>query len=373
MIGKIGFRQKVQNAFNNQIYPFQKNKNDLKSREIEDFHSITNKVLGKSPVYVISQIGKAPNPLRKVIWLFILILGLCATFFEAYRFLTSFLEYPVVVSLHLDEKQDLEFPAVTVCNLNRMKTTHQRCLVPNISLERCIRPGITMTRTTLFMSERRSLQSCTAEFGGEIDQDTQKEFQFYMIYSTLSKEVRKEIGSQGDEFIKHCSFNGKACSVKTFVESQSLRYGNCFTFNQGSRNKTSPLIVSETEYWSGLEVTLELKYDEYMLFSDTVGARVHIHDPNEPPSPDNYGIDISSGFETSVAIMQTHEIRLASPYRDHCVNYSDEDPYRHSQSWCTRYCIQRINYMKCGCADPTLTSTTIFKTCNLTTEMKVVV
>ncbi|XP_055937970.1 degenerin mec-10-like [Argiope bruennichi] len=223
-----------------------------------------------------------------------------------------------------------------------------------------------MTRTTLFMSERRSLQSCTAEFGGEIDQDTQKEFQFYMIYSTLSKEVRKEIGSQGDEFIKHCSFNGKACSVKTFVESQSLRYGNCFTFNQGSRNKTSPLIVSETEYWSGLEVTLELKYDEYMLFSDTVGARVHIHDPNEPPSPDNYGIDISSGFETSVAIMQTHEIRLASPYRDHCVNYSDEDPYRHSQSWCTRYCIQRINYMKCGCADPTLTSTTIFKTCNLT-------
>ncbi|GBM06932.1 Degenerin mec-10 [Araneus ventricosus] len=366
MVGRIGFRERVQNAINNQTYPFLKNKNEVKDGEIDQFYSVTKKVLGKSPVYAISQIGMAQNPLRKMIWLLILILGFLASFHEAYRFLKCFLKYPVVVNLHLEKERNLDFPAVTVCNLNRMKSIYQRCLVPNISLESCLHPGLTMTRTTLFMSERRGLQSCTTQLGGKIDKENEANFQFFMKYSSLSEDIRKEIGSRGKEFIKHCSFNGKLCSENDFLESQSLRYGNCFTFNQASLNVTKPLTVSETEYWSGLELNLELNYDDYLPLSSTVGARVNIHDPNVPPSPEEYGIDISSGFETSVAITQTQEIRLPSPYRDHCVNYSDEGPYRHSQGLCVRYCIQKINYKTCGCADPTLTSTTRLKTCNLT-------
>ncbi|GIX77014.1 hypothetical protein CEXT_633021 [Caerostris extrusa] len=272
--------------------------------------------------------------------------------------------------------RSLEFPAVTICSLNRMMDSYKTCLNPNVTLERCLQPVMTTNngkpRTTLVISERRSLQSCTSALSGKLNNEKDHATRFLMKYLAVSMETRQAIGYQSKDFIKSCSFNWRSCSEEDFEEFQNLHYGNCFTFNKVNGNKTKAYTTSQTGHWSGLVLTLDLKYYEYMTDSATIGARVIIHDPKESPSPEETGINISPGFETSVALMKTFETRLPYPFRDQCANYGNIEiwPYYESQSQCIRECIQGTNYKVCGCADPSLTSTTSQKSCNLTDVLK---
>lgn len=43
---------------------------------------------------------------------------------------------------------------------------------------------------------------------------------------------------------------------------------------------------------------------DYIPISSSIGARIVIHEPHTRPNPEDYGINISPGFETSVAIQQ---------------------------------------------------------------------
>ncbi|GFW39531.1 transposable element Tc1 transposase [Trichonephila clavipes] len=53
-----------------------------------------------------------------------------------------------------------------------------------------------------------------------------------------------------------------------------------------------------------LDITLNLEVPDYSPITSSVGARVVIHKANAQPNPEDYGININPGFETSVAIQQ---------------------------------------------------------------------
>ncbi|GFY37031.1 hypothetical protein TNIN_182641 [Trichonephila inaurata madagascariensis] len=297
--------------------------------------------------------------------------GLMVSFYQAFRFINVYLQYPIVVTLQMDQKQFLDFPAVTVCNLNRIKEKYLRCIHSNVSLDLCYVQGflpVDNTKPNLIMSERTGLHSCTSEFRGNSDAEKDFTIQFLKTYLALNSKNRKKVGYGSKEFITLCSFNGKLCSAKDFTEFQNLRYGNCFTFNQLYQNESKPLTISQTGDQSGLVLVLDLLDLYYLNISSTIGARIIIHDPKEEPSPEETGINIAPGYETSVALTQTAVTRLPAPYRDHCGEYKNENiwPYHKSLNRCVRNCIQYNSFEVCGCADPTLPSMTSQKLCNLT-------
>ncbi|GFT79935.1 acid-sensing ion channel 4-A [Nephila pilipes] len=368
------FKTKVRAVINDKNFSCRKEKRDEKNQ----LYFISKQLLQQSSIYAVSQLGRCRNPYRKLIWLFILTCGLIASIYQAYRFLRCFLQYPVVVNVQVEQKWHLDFPAITICNLNRMKKTYENCLNLNISLENCLHPfilgsgrGISRVHH-LAISERRTLHACTSELSGKLDKEKNIMVQFLMNYLVLDKDRRKAIGYQGKEFIQKCSFNGQSCSAEDFEEFQNLHYGNCFTFNKNNHSAKT-LKISHIGDWTGLELTLDMKHREYMEVSNIVGARVVIHNPKEDPNPEERGLDISPGFETSVALMQSLDTRLPSPYRDHCMEYKNLHawPYHENQNSCIRNCIQDINFDTCGCIDPTWPSKTSQKPCNLTdsTEM----
>ncbi|GFQ81439.1 hypothetical protein TNCT_540921 [Trichonephila clavata] len=339
--------------------------------EKRKFISILQQLLQNSSIQAVSKIGTSPNPFLKIIWMLILVGGLMVSFYQAFRFLNVFLQYPILVTLQIDQKQFLDFPAVTVCNLNRIKKKYLQCLNSNISVGLCDVHGFLPkdnAKPNLVMSERTGLHSCTSEFRGSSDAEKDNTIQFLKIYSALNSKERKKAGYKSEEFIKLCSFNGKSCSAEDFTEFHNLRYGNCFTFNKFYQNKSKPLTISQSGDQSGLVLVLDLLYLYYLNISSTIGARIIIHDPKAGPSPEETGINIAAGYETSLALTQTVITRLPAPYRDHCSEYKNENiwPYHESLNKCVRNCIQDNSFEVCGCADPTLPSMTSQNLCNLT-------
>ncbi|GFV12253.1 hypothetical protein TNCV_1537491 [Trichonephila clavipes] len=337
----------------------------VKDQGKKDINLIFKQLLQKSSVLAVSRIRLSPNPFHKVVWMFILMGGLTITGYQVFRFLKVFLQYPVIMSLRLEQIYFLKFPAVSVCNLNRMKHKHLKCLDSDILLDSCV-SGAKIPN--LIMSERTGLYSCSSEFSGNSDAEKDDTIHFLKTYLAVSEERRKEAGYKSEEFIQQCSFNGKLCSVKDFAEFQSLRYGNCFTFNKFNQNISEPLMITQTGDQNGLVLVLDLSYPDYLNISSTIGARVIIHDPEEEPSLVDTGNNIAAGYETSIMLSKTFLGRLRSPYRDHCGEYKGENfwPYHESYNKCIRICIQEVSFKMCGCVDPTLPSTASRKLCNVT-------
>lgn len=87
--------------------------------EQKSLKSVLLNSLQKSSVYAVSQLVTSSGFGRRILWFLVLLVGLCGCSYEIYHFLTLYFQYPVVITLEVKNNWKLDFPAVTVCNLNR--------------------------------------------------------------------------------------------------------------------------------------------------------------------------------------------------------------------------------------------------------------
>ncbi|KAG8177221.1 hypothetical protein JTE90_025656, partial [Oedothorax gibbosus] len=252
-------------------------------------------------------------------------MGCC---YQIYGFGKIYFQYPIVVTLEEEQLDNSDFPAVTVCNQNRVQQRFKRCMYNPYYLEKCINTIIYFPETlppdkmSPFspLSERRSTVSSCKNGKHKVEKfsDHYKKLKFLNTYMQLNETQRIMIGHQAINFIDQCSFNGKACSSHDFETFGSLRYGNCFTFkNLKKKRDLNVSLVSQR----GLELVLNLDVENYVDFTELAGARVIIHNPLEDPSPEENGINVNPGFATSIAFLEQKMKRLPQPFKDQCKNY----------------------------------------------------
>lgn len=94
-------------------------KEDVNEQEPESLKHVILELLQKSSVYAVSQLVSSNGLGRKVLWFVVLIIGLLGCSYEICHFLSLYFQYPVVITLEVKNSWKLDFPAVTVCNLNR--------------------------------------------------------------------------------------------------------------------------------------------------------------------------------------------------------------------------------------------------------------
>lgn len=326
------------------------------------FTSVTKYILNKSSIYAVSQVGKAESPFRKLLWVLVLAVALLGCGYEIYRFLILYFQYPVVINLHVENEKSLEFPAVTICNLNRMRKVYEICLEYKYSHINCSTLSESDRKLFSEMIENRRLDSLFDQYNSELNDKRN----FLIQYSLLDSDSRKAFGHQINDLIRGCSFNGEPCSFHYFSYLQSLRYGNCYTFNKFSVEDDTVLKTSSVGMINGLDLVLNFDPEDYVPVTTSVGARVIIHDPRDDPNPSDEGVNIGPGFETTLAIKQTCVSRLPTPYKDHCITYgTDKSARGGNRKECVRSCIQEENYARCSCTDPTLPTFNNYRHCNV--------
>ncbi|GFT38048.1 acid-sensing ion channel 4-B [Nephila pilipes] len=300
--------------------------------------------------------------MRKLFWSLLLVIGLIRSAYKSYKFINFYFLYPIVFTLEKEEEKNITFPAVSICNFNRIK------------LE-CIDPGELnsineepITGTPLLLSERRHLFQCGNIQSSKRSKREKDRKRLLTNFYEMDEETRRINGHEPFEFIKSCFFNRKICPENLTTSFENLRYGNCVTFNKKTR-EMKPLYVSHIGPDSGLVFDLYLENSFYSPITESFGARVVIHDPNETPCPEEQGFNVGPGYEISVSLRQSVMYRLPTPFRDHCVDYEKRQGSSvRSQKDCVRTCIQTENFAKCGCIDQTLSVTNNLKHCNLTNE-----
>ena len=137
-----------------------------------------------------------------------------------------------------------------------------------------------------------------------------------------------------------------------WVQNFSPSYGNCFTFNSAyNDDDPSTRKASLTGVSSGLSIELYLDQRNYMLnkLSKKAGARMVLHGPEEPPLPDEYGLDLQPNTASSIAIQlvsqnmvdicwdvtkvekccffQTEITRLPDPHPAKCIEFWNQTEY----------------------------------------------
>ncbi|XP_035218608.1 acid-sensing ion channel 2-like [Stegodyphus dumicola] len=310
------------------------------------FKAVVAMFFKRSSIYALNQIANSKSTGRKLLWGIIMIGGLFGCSSQILRYLAAYAKYPVVVNINSISEFSLTFPAITICNFNAIRKPFVSCFIEQLSYELCNETMSSNKSEVEFMS-RIKQPSCIENINKKLSPVILKRVQFLTIYSKLNAATRHHYGHQKPAFIRSCSFRGEVCSHANFTLYQDSIYGNCYTFNKANESKP-PLKTSDIGPDYGLNLELNLEISEYIWMTERVGARIVIHDPFNEPDPHEDGLNVSPGFETSVAISKVSFRRLPHPYKDQCIHYQPGN----NQRKCEIDCVKKITYSTCSCAIP---------------------
>ncbi|XP_034266825.1 amiloride-sensitive sodium channel subunit alpha [Pantherophis guttatus] len=153
-------------------------------------------------------------------------------------------------------------------------------------------------------------------------------------------------------FIYACRFNEVTCNKANYTHFHHPIYGNCYTFND---NSSTLWMSSLPGINNGLSLVVRTEQNDFIpLLSTVTGARVMVHNQNEPAFMDEGGFNVRPGIETSISMRKETTQRLGGSYSDCTEDGSDVPvknlfPSRYTEQVCIRSCFQTSMVERCGC------------------------
>jgi len=131
----------------------------------------------------------------------------------------------------------------------------------------------------------------------------------------------------------------------------------CYTFNSGAPGHPNAYATA-----SGISQALSLTIDVqpaqyYGPFSyDATGIKLILHEQGEWPEVENWGIDVTPGYNTNIRITRHKLISLEPPYKPPCGTRKLLTSKTYSASRCYHECTMKILMEACKCRFITLPS-----------------
>ncbi|GFS20679.1 FMRFamide-gated Na+ channel [Elysia marginata] len=308
---------------------------------------------GRSAIEIIAELGSESNAhglakivtsrdtKRKVIWALLVIVGFTAATLQLSLLVRKYLQFQVVELSEIKDSMPVEFPSVTICNIEPISLRNIHPLPHKTT---------PLYKWLSFISRYRfSKQSF---FGSA-----------RAFYENLG-EVARNMSHSLDDMLIHCRFNRENCSTQNFTYSFDGNYFSCFTFNGGQledqlqMHATGPenglsLIISIEKFTPAHTVYGVYNVDNNILHS--AGVRVVVHAPGTMPSPVDHGFDIPPGYSSSVGLKAVLHTRLSKPYGN-CTEgtLSGVQSFRNTFFACLQLCKQRLIIKNCKCKSSAL-------------------
>ncbi|GAB6019964.1 hypothetical protein CHUAL_001493 [Chamberlinius hualienensis] len=287
-------------------------------------------------ITALNQVQYTDSYLLKFYWIILFVSGFSVSIFQSYLVIDNFLKFDILDRTRITLQSTVEFPAITVC--------------ANIPLKWNNETYISDPQMKEFVDELNKHHGMTS------DNRYQKIIDHL---AGLDRNTRMELGVQKKDFIVHCTARElddiyRSCSHDLLM-SNSLYYGNCFTFNSGIKGDNSWLLTSDLNLGLNFFTTTEYK-DPRREASLMVVA----HQAGTAP-PLREALYMSPGDFLEVDLFKKEYHRLPWPYKSECYEngqlryqmlslYYDEDhPYLYSPEACIESCIQNITMDSCQC------------------------
>ncbi|CAD5123861.1 DgyrCDS12167, partial [Dimorphilus gyrociliatus] len=316
----------------------------------------------KTGMHGLPNVQRSSSHCRKFFWLFITVSGLGLLIWQIVMAVQQFYSYPTTTTEISQNTPSLQFPAVTICNLNPVRVHAIHEAGEDI---RSLFRGRESNENGEVNDRPPKFFNWDTEEDDIEDEDFTRSTKFIQYFAALEPKDRKAIGSNISSLLISCTFNGRKCGPKNFTYFSNYLYGNCFTFNAFlSKNSSKRLVSNKPGPLYGLSMTLFINQGEYVKdVAETAGARVIVHDQTDMPFPEDMGISTAPGTMSSIGIRLIKHFREDPPHGK-CKNFTSSEiklrngflqelkNISYSEQACKKTCYQQNVILKCGCADP---------------------
>ncbi|XP_035209181.1 acid-sensing ion channel 4-A-like [Stegodyphus dumicola] len=298
---------------------------------IKQYGNFFWKQIAKSTISGINSVALAKNKPQRWSW-FIVLAGCIIGFaYQTLSFSTLYNSKPTVVQIEVENDGLVEFPAVTICNLNRVRRSAFCEFFP----DRC-------NKTPDFVLTEKEVVDIVYEIMLEGDPDK-----------------KRKLGHSSN-MIQSCIFNGKP-TVKENECTRNLQYyydpdfGNCYTIP--AKNKDGILLQArEADFWqeaNDLSVLIDIEYEEMTEKRRHPGVVVTVHDESTLPDIHTEGVLLSTGYSYTLAVQKSSVILLPLPYKTNCTDYfklpwQKGQKRRYTSRICTVGCSSYYQSLKCN-------------------------
>lgn len=363
------------------------------------FLAILSDYADKASLNGVVFIKTASNPIVRVIWAFLLLAAVGAMTYHLYTLFSKYFDYKKHTQINIGFST-LNFPAVTVCNVNIMRQSQSnksseeiQLLLDEVDLESLLAQAKSFepdsetidyedygdySASDTSSSNSTEVQTVTFfddfnisaalnyvrytvednfynEFGkgsweaiSNASSSSTAEDIFRDMFSKMPKKTREEVGHQLDDMLLKCSFAGRKCILGNFTRRHSANYGNCYTL------ENDKFISRKSGPAGGLEMILYLETNEYLEgVTSGKGAQVVIHEQGTLPFPDEEGIAVTAGEQTMIGLRQMQITRLDGDYGP-CKSVDDfRQTYniKYTRNTCLKICQQNLIIQSCQCYD----------------------
>ncbi|KAK0055363.1 amiloride-sensitive sodium channel subunit alpha [Biomphalaria pfeifferi] len=350
-------------------------------------------------------IMQSRNVTVKFMWSVLLAAAIGASIFHLYYLFSSYYEYQKYSQVNL-KFDSLEFPAVTLCNVNMMRMSQRNLasdeiqklfqtydkvnpssgtfvsqITPTNDNSESDNPDSDLSDSHLDFLVKRSSESsddpseepdmsdplllqwvrdkqqalcehcnyCWDQ--GQLKNTSLYEVDDYFkyLFNKQSLKRREILGHQLSGMIRMCSFAGRMCGHELFKRVVSPQYGNCYTLEH------KDFVSRKSGPTGGLEIIISLETDEYTpAITPGVGARVIVHEPGTAPFFDDNDMAVSPGMHTFIALKKVEIERIGDPYSSCTPETTQINGYKYTKPACQNECEQKHIIEKCNCYDSEL-------------------
>ncbi len=249
--------------------------------------------------------------IRRIAWLVVLLILLAVTGYAVRNNFRKLIHPPTSTTISTFTPETLDFPAVTVCNLNIFSAMK--------AVELNVGYAISDLRH-VFEGNNATCYNLLSTYTGLENTD-----------------FRDLIKTSPQDLISNCRFGGEDCNISDF-EPTLTHLGVCFTFNSGRSGKTIRK-VNNAGVRNGLQLQLKVNQSDYIgTFAGDAGIKIAVHPQSEPPLPDELGIAVPPGNNAFISFRKR---KVEDDTRIHCKQEHDigdwnfqRTNYSYSQAAC---------------------------------------
>ena len=269
---------------------------------------------------------------ERLFWLFIVVGATVGCFLNCLDRITLLASSPTSTILSVKRLQPINFPAVTVCNLNLLR--YDRLAALGVPL------GNVSDILNIDPYDPGEVEVCKA-FSNSNSSFREIKLEHLVRYA----------GDQKETFILNCTFLGKECEERD-ITPLITNFGLCYTFNGGSRKPI--LQTNGTGIRQGLSLVVNIQQDQYVSsYLLDAGIRVVIHPQSEPPLPLDRGLSIPPGRNAFIGLVQRN---ITDATKRNCRTETDpsgfiylQGQFRYSVPACSLDCLNTAIARNCNC------------------------
>ncbi|KAK3753639.1 hypothetical protein QZH41_014750 [Actinostola sp. cb2023] len=261
------------------------------------------------------------NIVVRLFWFLVLVsaFGICG--YQVYWTIYEYNLSPFTTTITREKARTIEFPAVTICNLNSISKRQY--------VKAAKAGGTNQTDQELEMEIQSAM--ATMQFQGSentsaemhLEQRLNNSESYHQrggwMASILESYSHKIEDMLSLDWLGPCLWRGVKCSADNFTSLISLKIGQCFTFNSGKYghpglNSTIPGPTN------GLRLRLNVEESDHVSNSQSLisGFKVSIQPRDEYPLVEEFGFALQPGTHTFVALRERKIKNLPKPYRTNC-------------------------------------------------------